>query len=128
MAPSDTIMPKDSEVITFPTSDTGHDTITSTEPITIDSSSIEFTKNMEDVEDVIAPEDKPFKWHGVEFPAWAKNPHFVILQDRTFALAMDPNFVTMEMKSNWMHKYVPELVKLGKKVLEKLLDEEIKTI
>ncbi len=97
--------------------------------LTIDSTSSNNTDAIEAFDNVETElVDKPFKWHGVEFPAWAKGPHFVILNDRTFALAMDPAFVSMEMKTNWMQKYVPELVKLGKQVLEKLLKEEIKSV
>jgi len=91
-----------------------------------DTSSIEFNAGMNDLEEAVkAEEPKPFKWHGVDFPAWAQGPHFVMLASQTFALAIDPNCVTMEMKSHWMLKYVPELVQLGKKVLEKLLDDKI---
>ena len=104
-------------------------TITQGDALTIDSTDNITTAAVESFDDVEAElVDKPFKWHGVDFPAWAKNPHFVILNDRTFALAMDPNYVSMEMKANWMQKYVPELVKLGKQVLEKLLKEKISQV
>ena len=105
-----------------PSGDTG-DSITSTEPITIDSSKIEFTVNEEKTD----PVGKPFKWKGIDFPAWAQGPHFIELKG-SFVLAIDPNCVTMEMKTNWVQKYVPILVQLGKKVLEKLLKEEIRSI
>ncbi len=106
--------------IKIPTSDTGIDSITSTENITIDSSTIEFTEKEE-------PNGDDFEWKGIKFPGWAQGPHFIVLNG-SFVLAIDPNCVTMEMKTNWVGKYVPILVDLGKQVLEKLLKEEIRTI
>ncbi len=114
------MMKNEDTEITIPTSDTGADSITSTENITIDTSNIEFTKNEE-------PNGKDFTWKGIKFPAWAQGPHFIVIKG-SFVLAIDPNCVTMEMKANWVQKYVPLLVELGKKVLEKLLKEEIRTI
>jgi len=104
--------------------------ITNGDSITVDSSdnvipaeTIEFTKKEEQTD----PIGKPFKWKGIEFPAWAQGPHFIELKG-SFVLAINPNCVTMEMKTNWVQKYVPILVNLGKQVLEKLLKEEIRSI
>jgi len=100
--------------------------VTSSDMTSIDSTAqvetapIEFTKNEE-------PNGKDFTWKGVKFPGWAQGPHFIVLKG-SFVLAIDPNCVTMEMKTNWVQKYVPILVSLGKQVLEKLLKEEIRTI
>ena len=104
---------------------TGPVTIPDGESITITTkdSPIEFTKKEEQTD----PIGKPFKWKGIDFPAWAQGPHFIELKG-SFVLAIDPNCVTMEMKTNWVQKYVPILVQLGKKVLEKLLKEEIRSI
>jgi len=87
---------------------------------TINDATIEFTEKEE-------PKGDDFEWKGVKFPGWAQGPHFIVLNG-SFVLAIDPNCVTMEMKSNWVGKYVPILVQLGRKVLEKLLNEEIRTI
>ena len=114
------MMKEEETVFNIPSSDTGNDSITSTENITIDSSTIEFTKNEE-------PSGDDFTWKGVKFPGWAQGPHFIELKG-SFVLAINPNCVTMEMKTNWVGKYVPILVSLGKEVLEKLLKEEIRSI
>jgi len=64
---------------------------------------------------------------GVKFPVYFQDPHWVQLNG-TFLLAVDPAYVTMQMKSNWVHKYVPELVALGKQILEKNLNIKIETL
>lgn len=102
------------------------DKITFTESSAPDTTAIDFTEGMEEVEETIAPDGKPFDWHGVEFPGWAQGPHFIRLHTQgTFCLAIDPACVTMEMKANWTRKYVPILVNLGQQVLEKLLKQPV---
>lgn len=73
-------------------------------------------------------EPKEQTWHGVTIPTWAVNPRFVQINDRTFTVAIDPDKITMEMKANWNQKYIPELAAIGKKVLESLLKEKVKTL
>ena len=74
-----------------------------------------------------APEPKPFTWMGVKFPAYFKGPHFVQVKG-SIVLAIDPDCVSMEMRTNWQNIYVAELAALGKKIIEKHLKIKIEKI
>ena len=72
-------------------------------------------------------EPKPFTWMGVKFPAYFKSPHFVQIKG-SIVLAIDPDCVSMEMRTNWINIYVPELAALGKKIIEKHLKIKIEKL
>ena len=74
-----------------------------------------------------SPEPKPFTWMGVKFPAYFKGPHFVQVKG-SIVLAIDPDCVSMEMRTNWQNIYVPELAALGKKIIEKHLKIKIENL
>lgn len=95
-------------------------------------------ESLEDIEiDAPTPPEPPkeepaksdtFKYFGVKFPSYFKNPRFVQTADKSFTIAVDADEFTMEMKSNWNTKYLPELADLTKKVLQKLTKEKIKSL
>ena len=72
-------------------------------------------------------EPKPFTWMGVKFPAYFRGPHFIQVKG-SIVLAIDPDCVSMEMRTNWINIYVPELAALGKKIIEKHLKIKIEKI
>jgi len=72
-------------------------------------------------------EPKPFTWLGVKFPAYFKGPHFIQIKG-SIVLAIDPDCVSMEMRTNWQNIYVPELAALGKKIIEKHLKIKIEKL
>ncbi len=72
-------------------------------------------------------EPKPFTWQGVKFPAYFKGPHFIQIKG-SIVLAIDPDCVSMEMRTNWQNIYVPELAALGKKIIEKHLKIKIEKL
>ena len=77
--------------------------------------------------DAPVPEPKPFTWMDVKFPAYFKGPHFVQVKG-SIVLAIDPDCVSMEMRTNWQNIYVPELAALGKKIIEKHLKIKIEKL
>jgi len=80
---------------------------------------------MEELDDEIKIDDlKQCTYMGVKFPIYFQDPHWIQFNG-AFVLAVDPAYVTMQMKANWMQKFVPELMKLGKEVLEKNLNIKI---
>lgn len=113
-------------------------TITAGDPITIDSHSTPEIKDpqelekiakegLEELDDAVGTDDlKQWTYMGVKFPIYFQDPHW-IQYNGTFMLAVDPAFVTMPMKANWLAKYAPELMKLGHQILEKNLHIKIKT-
>ena len=72
-------------------------------------------------------EPKSFTWLGVKFPAYFKGPHFIQIKG-SIVLAIDPDCVSMEMRTNWQNIYVPELAALGKKIIEKHLKIKIEKL
>lgn len=78
-------------------------------------------------EAVGAVELKPFEWMGVKFPPYFQGPHFLDVKGST-VMAIDPKYLTMEMKTNWEAKYRPELAALGRKVIEKALNIKIEIL
>jgi len=70
---------------------------------------------------------KSFTWMSVKFPPYFVGPHFVQVKG-SFVMAIDPACVSMEMRTNWQTKYIPELAALGKKVLEKNLKIKIENL
>ena len=73
------------------------------------------------------PEPKSFTWQGVKFPAYFKGPHFIQIKG-SIVLAIDPDCVSMEMRTNWQNIYVPELAALGEKIIEKHLKIKIEKL
>jgi len=71
---------------------------------------------------------KTFKYMGVDFPDYFKKPRWVQTHDQSFTIAIDTSEMTMEMKAAWNSKYLPQLARLGKLVLEKLTKENIKSL
>ena len=69
-----------------------------------------------------------FKYMGVDFPDYFKKPRWVQTHDQSFTLAIDTSEMTMEMKAAWNSKYLPQLARLAKLVLEKLTKENIKSL
>jgi len=102
--------------------------ITTPEPMettTTESTPAELKENFEDLDEAVGTDDlKPVKFMGVDFPIYFQGPHW-IQYNGTFMLAVDPAYVTMPMKANWMAKYAPELMALGKQILEKNLNIKI---
>jgi len=72
-------------------------------------------------------EPKSFTWMNVKFPAYFKGPHFIQIKG-SIVLAIDPDCVSMEMRTNWQNIYVPELAALGKKIIEKHLKIKIEKL
>jgi len=108
------------DAITFPETS---DNITATE-----STPTELKEGLEELDDAVGTDDlKPVKFMGIDFPIYFQSPHWILLNG-AFVLAVDPKYITMEMKANWMQKYVPELVALGKEILEKNLHIKIGSI
>lgn len=84
-------------------------------------------EGLEDLDDAVGTDDlKKPKYMGVEFPVYFQSPHWIQYRG-TFMLAVDPAYVTMPMKANWMAQYAPELMALGKKILEKNLNIKIES-
>jgi len=116
---------KESPVVEFV--DTTHedtlsgDGATSNRLVNFDSASAE-------LEEAIGTKElKPFEWMGVEFPPYFQGPHFVEVKG-SIVMAIDPAYVSLEMKANWDFKYREELSELGKKVIEKALNIKIETM
>ncbi len=71
---------------------------------------------------------KTFKYFGIDFPIYFKGARWVQTHDQSFTLAIDASNMTLEMKAAWNSKYIPQLARLGKLVLEKLTKENIKSL
>jgi len=90
--------------------------------------SIEFDSASTELEEAVgAKEPKSFEWMGVKFPPYFQGPHFVDVKGST-VMAIDPKYLTMEMRTNWEAKYRPELAALGRKVIEKALNIKIEML
>ena len=128
MGPSGYIMPedeKDSPVVEF-VETTNKDTFDESE--TAKGNLVSFDSASAELEEVIGTKDlKPFEWMGVEFPPYFQGPHFVEVKG-SIVMAIDPAYVSLEMKANWDMKYRQELSDLGKKVIEKHLNIKIETV
>lgn len=117
----------DSEIIEFKGEPTG-----TTATISNDNVPVEKATDAAKPKDrtVILPplkEPKSFTWQGVKFPAYFRDPHFIQIKG-SIVLAIDPDCVSMEMRTNWQNIYIPELAALGKKIIEKNLKIKIEKL
>jgi len=128
MGPCGVIMSKDEGEITFPQKTT---VTISGIPATIDSGdnvTSEVKESFEDMDEELGTDDlKPCTFMGVTFPVYFQGPHW-IQNSGVFMLAVDPAYVSMQMKAQWTQRYAPELMALGKKILEDNLHIEIGTV
>ena len=92
-----------------------------------DGNEVRITQKIEEAEKPKTEEPKSFTWQGVKFPAYFKGPHFIQIKG-SIVLAIDPDCVSMEMRTNWQNIYVPELAALGKKIIEKHLKIKIEKL
>ena len=116
----------DAEVIEFKGEQTGTTKTISSDNVPAEISSETKTKDRT----VILPplkEPKSFTWQGVKFPAYFRDPHFIQIKG-SIVLAIDPDCVSMEMRTNWQNIYIPELAALGKKIIEKNLKIKIEKL
>ena len=95
--------------------------------VTTDNTPVETTGIKTKSHAVEPVEPKSFTWQGVKFPAYFKGPHFIQIKG-SIVLAIDPDCVSMEMRTNWQNIYVPELAALGKKIIEKHLKIKIEKL
>ena len=74
--------------------------------------------------------EKPptFMYMGVKFPWYFVDPRWVQTNDMSFTLAIDNSEWPASQNALWNSKYLPELAKLAKKVLEKLTNSKVKPL
>ena len=66
-----------------------------------------------------------FEFMDVKFPWYFKDPKWIQTRDGTFCLSINTDDWNVAQKSQWNTRFMPVLMDLGKKILEKHLKTKI---